>query len=60
MLKAQKGGGERAKTWTPKQRWLNAIHTVLRGVRAVNAFLPQAYKKRKDERVADSKKKDAW
>ncbi|GMH91462.1 hypothetical protein TrST_g5313 [Triparma strigata] len=60
MLKAQRGGGERAKTWTPKQRWLNAIHTVLRGVRAVNAFLPQAYKKRKAERVAESKKKDAW
>ncbi|GMH79749.1 hypothetical protein TL16_g08257 [Triparma laevis f. inornata] len=60
MARAQEKGGEAAKTWTPKQRWLNAIHTVLRGVRAVNAFLPQAYKKRKDEKKAAEKKKDAW
>ena len=32
-----------------KGRWLNAIRTVLRGVSAVNAFLPPEYRRKKEE-----------
>ena len=42
-------------------RWLNAMHTVLRGVRAVNAFMPSEYRKRKkkdDTKI--SNKSGAW
>ncbi|GMI26746.1 hypothetical protein TrRE_jg9537 [Triparma retinervis] len=47
---------------TAQGRWLNAIRTVLRGVRAVNAFLPQEYRRKKKEAENQKmgKKKTAW
>ena len=59
-LKNAAAEGDFAKT--AKGRWLNAIRTVLRGVRAVNAFLPQEYrrKKKEAENKKMGKKKTAW
>jgi CRP-like cAMP-binding protein len=43
---------------TPRGRWINAIHTVLRGVRAVNAFMPK--KKKAELAASNSGKKKHW
>jgi len=54
----------KAKPKTARERWLTAIRTVLRGVRTVNAFMPQAQKKKVDftpqsETAANKVKKTA-
>ena len=36
------------------------MHTVLRGVRAVNAFMPSEYRKRRIEEKKQQAKKGAW
>jgi len=54
-------GGKAERSAIARLRWLNAMHTVLRGVRAVNAFMPSAYRKRRvEEKKAQGKKGGAW
>ena len=57
-IKNQQKEGEFGRT--AKGRWLNAIRTVLRGVRAVNAFMPQEYRRKKKEKESKGREKDKW